>query len=117
MTADLTAAQAAVQKVNQDLTAVNNATLAAFLVTIPQSLSESPDMTTVTPGNGVICDAKGNSWDLNASTLIEENGKGAFNGWQSNKMVYHNHLVYIFGLDGSWYNWNGNAFVGPVAAP
>lgn len=84
----------------------------------PVTLTESADMTTVTPGSGTILDSHLDVWNLNSNTLIQRNGVSAYNGWQSHKMVYHNHLVYIFGLDGNWYAWNGSSFgTGPVAAP
>lgn len=81
----------------------------------PTGPTESTDGTTVTPGNGVILDISLVQWSLSPATFILKSGVTAYNGWQSNKMVYHNHLVFILGLDGNWYSWNGSAFVKSAA--
>lgn len=125
---DITAVLNACAKLSTDLQTVQadiKAVQAAGGVVLPNpptppapvGPTESADMTTVTPGNGTILDTHLDAWSLNTATFIQKNGTNVPQGWQSNKMVYHNHLVYIFGLDGNWYDWNGNAFVGPVAAP
>lgn len=82
----------------------------------PPGPTESADGTQVTPGNGTIYDASLTQWTLNSGTFIQRNGVNAYNGWQSKQMVYHNHLIFILGLDGNWYSWNGTAFI-PASKP
>lgn len=84
---------------------------------VPPAPTESADLTTVMPGSGAILDSTGMTWTLGSDGTILANGAVAYNGWQSNQMVYHSHQVDILGLDGNWYGWKNNAFTGPIASP
>lgn len=118
----LATVQADITKLNSDVIAdakqigADAQTLHDSIPPAPPTTNESPDGTQIAPGSGTVIDAAGNAWTLGTDTTINENGKGAYHGWQSHQLVYHLHKVFAFGLDGNWYSWNGSAFV-PDASP
>ena len=71
----------------------------------------------VTPGHGVAVTDAG-SWTVDTSSHILLNGKMAYKGWQTTKLVQTpDETIYIFGMSGEgWYIWNGKDFV-PSTAP
>lgn len=71
---------------------------------------------TVTPGSGSVTDSSGNVWSVSTTLFILKNGTNAFNGWQTHQLVGKAGVIYVLGLDGNWYQWNGTAFV-PASAP
>jgi hypothetical protein len=83
----------------------------------PAKVRESKEGTTITPGAGTLVDSNGDVWALTAATFIQKDGLNAYNNWQSNKAVYHDHAVYILGLDANWYQWTGAAFVRALTPP
>lgn len=101
--------QSAVQALQQQVTALQQPA--------PSPSNESKEGTKITPGSGSIVDQNGDTWAISSAFFIQKNGANAFNGWQSREGLYHDHTVYILGLDGNWYDWTGSAFVRAIAAP
>jgi len=108
-------AQSSLAQANKDIAALQKIIDAAPPAPAPTT-NESPDGTQISPGSGTITDASGSAWTLGADLTINENGKGAYKGWQSHQLVYHLHKVFVFGLDGNWYSWNGKDMI-PDSSP
>lgn len=114
--AALATVQADIKQLGTDVQVLHDAVNVA--PPAPPAPTDSPDGTIIQPGSGTVVDLNGDKWTLAADATIDKNGVGAFQGWQSHELVYHNHQVFILGLDGNWYGWTGKDFgQEPVPSP
>ena len=71
----------------------------------------------ITPGNGSFSDASGNVYTLDSAGNAIENGQPIPGGAGTSQMEYANNTVYAQDAsNGTWFIWNGSAFI-PASAP
>lgn len=102
--------------INEFLAAIDSLvqTFTDSLATLAQlrSIVQQPPtpLSVITPGSGEAVIGT-DTWSLDKNTNILKNGKPAYKGWQSTKMVEKGQELWVLGLNGTWYKWNGNDFV------
>jgi hypothetical protein len=75
-----------------------------------------PPPTIIAPGTGAATTGAG-IWTVDNQSHILLNGKMAYKGWQTQKLVQTpDGSIYIFGMSSEgWYKWNGTDFVSSPA--
>jgi hypothetical protein len=76
--------------------------------TVPSATGVSPDGAMV-PSVSQIIDSSGAVWTIAPDTAILRNGIQAGGGWGT-KILWTKSSIYVYGTDGSWWNWTGSGW-------
>jgi hypothetical protein len=98
--------------------ASNNAGMGPYSAVLFNVKTLFAPATVITPGVGTITDTAGNVFSIDVNGNAIENNVVMPNATGIAKMEYYLGGIYLLdGVSGLWYEWNGLAFLGPVAAP